>query len=424
MVTLEPTGWSLPLGAALDALLGDPRGWPHPVRLIGRVIVRAEAGLRWLIARAGGGERAERWAGVVLALVVVGLTTAAAWGIAVLGDRMGPLWGLVVRTLLIYWGLGARSLGAEALRASEAVDLATARRELALIVGRDTASLDRGAIGRACIETVAENCNDAVVAPLFWLALGGPAALWAFKAVNTLDSMVGYRNERYRNFGWASARLDDLLGFVPARLTWLLIASAALVRGERPWSALRIGWRDGRKHPSPNAAWGEAAMAAALGVQLGGPATYGGVLSVKPLLGDPGAAIETATVRRAVGLMRTAALLAVLLAWGLQLWVESAAYSWTSHARAKPAPMAAARVPSTVIRATRGFRSASAARGWNQRGYSGALFTRARTPVSTGRPGIGAATAAATGGSTGFGAGFRGAASPEGAARDRGRKSA
>jgi len=164
-----------------------------------------------------------------------------------------------------------------------------------------------------------------VVAPLFWLALGGPAALWAYKAVNTLDSMVGYRDERRRHLGWASARLDDLVGLVPARLTWLLIALAALLRGERARAALRIGWRDGRKHPSPNAAWGEAAMAGALGVELGGPATYGGVPGFKPTLGDPGAAIGPATVRRAVRLMRTAAALAVSLAWGVCLWVVRAA---------------------------------------------------------------------------------------------------
>ncbi len=325
MVALEPSAWSLPLGAVLDALLGDPRGWPHPVRLIGRLIGQTERVLRWLVATTGGAARAERCAGVGLAVVVVGVTTAVAWGTVALGDRLGPLGGLLIRALLIYWGLAARSLGAEALRAAEAADLTTARRELALIVGRDTATLDSGEIGRACIETVAENCNDAVVAPLFWLALGGPGALWAYKAVNTLDSMVGYRNELYRHIGWASARLDDLMGFVPARLTWLLIAAAALVRGERAGSALRLGWRDGRKHPSPNAAWGEAAMAAALGVQLGGPATYGGIAAFKPLLGDPGATIGPATVRRAVGLMRTAALFAVLLAWGVRLWLTYAA---------------------------------------------------------------------------------------------------
>jgi adenosylcobinamide-phosphate synthase len=321
MFSSDATAWALPLGAALDALLGDPRSWPHPVRLIGRLITGTEGLLRRVIARAAVPSRAERWAGGMLAFVVVGLTASAAWGVIALGDRIGPLAGLVARSLLIYWGLAARSLGDETLRAALAPDLATARRELALIVGRDTANLDTPEISRACVETVAENCNDAVVAPLFWLALGGPVALWGFKAASTLDSMVGYRDERYHDLGWASARLDDLLSFIPARLTWLLIALAALVWGERAGAALRIGWRDGRKHPSPNAAWPEAAMAAALGVQLGGPAAYGGVPSSKPLLGDPGVAAAPTTVRRAVRLMQTVAVIATVLAWGGRLGI-------------------------------------------------------------------------------------------------------
>jgi adenosylcobinamide-phosphate synthase len=319
MVGFDPTVCSLPLGALLDALLGDPCSWPHPVRGIGWLIDRTERILRWLIAKSGGASRAERTAGLVLALVVIGLTAVAAWGVQALGAGIGPYGGLAVRTLLIYWGLAARSLGDETLRAALAPDLDTGRRALALIVGRDTENLDAGEIGRACVETVAENCNDAVVAPLFWLALGGPVALWSYKAASTLDSMVGYRDDRYRHLGWASARLDDGLAFVPARITWLLIVMAAMVRGEHALSALRIGWRDGRKHPSPNAAWPEAAMAAALGVQLGGTATYGGVARFKPLLGDQGSAIGPATVRRAVRLMQTAAALAVLFTWGVQL---------------------------------------------------------------------------------------------------------
>ncbi len=294
---------------------GDPRGWPHPVRAIGRLIAGTERTLRRLLPANGPAPRAERLAGVVLVLVVVGATGSLAWAIVALCDWLGPIASLVGRALLIYWGLAARSLGDETLRASEAPDLEAARRELAMIVGRDTAALDEPEICRACVETVAENCSDAVVAPLFWYALGGPVALWTFKAVSTLDSMVGYRNERYRNLGWASARLDDLLVLIPARLTWLLIAASAFLLGERAGGALRIGWRDGRKHPSPNAAWSEAAMAGALGVQLGGPATYGGVASMKPLLGDPDRPIGPRTVRCAVRVMRVAAALAMLMAW-------------------------------------------------------------------------------------------------------------
>src|SRR5262249_44442837 len=156
------------------------------------------------------------------------------------------------------------------------------RRRLGAIVGRDTEGLPPEEVYRACIETVGENANDAVVAPLFYAALAGPVRLWAYKAVNTLDSLVGYRTERYRRFGWAGARADDLANLVPARLTWLLLALAAALAGARGGRALRVGWRDGRKHPSPNSAWGEAALAGALGVQLGGLSTYLGVPSAKP----------------------------------------------------------------------------------------------------------------------------------------------
>jgi adenosylcobinamide-phosphate synthase len=312
--------WALPLGFAFDALLGDPRGWPHPVRLIGGLVRLTERLLRRVIAFLGGKGWQEYAAGTVLAFFVTGVTAAVVWGLMFAANLARGITPLVAQTLLIYWGLAIRSLGDETLRASEEPDLDRARSELAQVVGRDTASLDRAEVCRACVETVAENCNDAVVAPLFWFALGGPVGLWAFKAVNTLDSMVGYRDERYRRLGWAAARLDDLAGLVPARLTWVFLTLASALSHERAADALRIGWRDGRKHPSPNAAWGEAAIAGALGVQLGGVNTYRGVPSVKPLLGDPGRAIDPATVRRAVRVMKTAALIAVAFAWLARSW--------------------------------------------------------------------------------------------------------
>ena len=323
---IDPNYWALgalPLGVALDLMVGDPRGWPHPVRVIGRTIVLAERGLRVAVAKAGGGPGKEMVAGVVLATVVVGLVGCLAW---LADDTLSQIGGpvlLIGRALMIYWGLAIRGLGDETLRAAEAADLPSARRELAMIVGRDTAGLDRPAIDRACLETIGENTNDAVVAPLFWLAIAGPGGFWAYKAINTLDSMVGYRNARYRYLGWASARLDDLANLVPARLTWLLIALAAVLLGERFGEAFRVGWRDGRKHPSPNAGWGEAAIAGALGVQLGGPAVYGGIPSSKPLLGDPLDPIDRATVRRAVRIMHVAALHAAALAWVVRIWIEA-----------------------------------------------------------------------------------------------------
>ena len=253
--------WALPIGAALDAVLGDPRGRPHPVRAIGALIVGMETIARRVVSLTSRRPWIERAAGVMLALVVVGVTAVSAWAIA---DRLrssgtGRFPG---RTLVVnLLGTGGAQPGPRGDGCGGGPGPVGRARALALIVGRDTETLDRPEVCRACVETVAENCNDPVVAPLFWFALMGPVGLWAYKAVSTLDSMVGYRNERYVHLGWASARLDDLAAFLPARLTWLLIAFASLCAGEQAGAAFRIGWRDGRKHPSPNAGWGEAAMA-------------------------------------------------------------------------------------------------------------------------------------------------------------------
>jgi adenosylcobinamide-phosphate synthase len=314
--------WALPVGVALDALLGDPRGWPHPVRLVGRLTRGTERALRAVLAGTGIGRRGwlEYGSGVVLLAFITGSTGLAVWGLQTLAARVGGLVPLAVESVLVYWGLAIRSLGVEVLRASEEADLGRARDDLALVVGRDTEALDRPEICRACVETVSENCNDAVIAPLFWFVVGGAVGLWVYKSVNTLDSMVGYRDERYRRLGWASARADDLVGLLPARLTWLFISAASAIVGESPLVALRTGWRDGRKHPSPNAAWGEAAMAGALGVQLGGLSLYDGVLSEKPRLGDPGGPIGPGTVRRAVRVMTVASVLAACIAWAARVW--------------------------------------------------------------------------------------------------------
>lgn len=327
MPPLPLSVWALPAGALLDAILGDPRGWPHPVRWIGGLIRFTERVLDALLnlshlPRKGA---VGYVAGVILLVIVAGTTGLSVWASVALASRTNGLVLFVVETLLIYWGLAIRSLGVESLRASDEPDLIRARGELAMIVGRDTDSLDRPEICRACVETVAENCNDAIVAPLFWFAVGGVIGLWVYKAVNTLDSMVGYRNERYLCLGWASARFDDVLNLIPARLTWLLISLGSVFVGECAGQALRIGWRDGRNHPSPNAAWGEAAMAGALGVQLGGVATYRGVPGEKPRLGDPGEPIEPQTVHRAVRVMHAASLLTVGIAWLGRFWLASRA---------------------------------------------------------------------------------------------------
>jgi adenosylcobinamide-phosphate synthase len=300
---------ALLLGFLLDQALGDPPRWPHPVRWIGRLIPVLEAVLRRLLP--------ERLGGVLLLLLVAGITGGTAWGILALTALCHPLLRFLAAALLTYFGLAARSLALETgavLEPCARGDLTEARKRLGGIVGRDTHELPPSEIYRACVETVAENTTDGVVTPLLYAALAGPAGLWIFKAISTLDSMVGHRDERYLRFGWASARADDLANFVPARLTWLLLALAAFLCGGRGGQALRLGWRDGGKHPSPNAAWAEATMAGALNVQLGGRNTYAGVVSEKPRLGEPGEPLTAAKVEQAVRLMLLTAWLALLLA--------------------------------------------------------------------------------------------------------------
>ncbi len=310
--------YSLPAAYLLDLLVGDPRGWPHPVRAMGWLVSRGE---RWLrrVTRAG------RAAGLLLVacvLVATAVTVAATlWSAA----QFGPRVRFAAEVLLIGFGLASRSLASETMRvvrAAERSDLIAARRELALIVGRDTESLGSEETHQACIETVAENTTDAVVAPILFTALAGPLGLWLFKAASTMDSMLGHRDERFARFGWAAARLDDVLNFVPARITFLLMPLAALVVGARPLAAWRIGWRDGRKHASPNAGVAEATMAGALGVQLGGPGSYGGVWVDRPLLGDRVRPATADLVRRAIRVMLVTSCLTLGLAEAV-LWAAS-----------------------------------------------------------------------------------------------------
>jgi adenosylcobinamide-phosphate synthase len=237
----------------------------------------------------------ERIAGVLLLINTCGVSAAVAWLLIRTGSLLHPLAGFLAAAVISYTCLAARSLHIESdlvAKALEAGDLAEARQALSYIVGRDTASLDEAEIWRALIETVAENTSDGVIAPIFWLALGGPVAGITYKAVSTLDSMVGYKNKRYLQLGWASARMDDLLNFIPARLTALLMILAAAPAGLSTGGALAVTLRDRLNHPSPNSGHPEAAAAGALGVQLGGKAYYGGRESWKQTIGNPQAPLD------------------------------------------------------------------------------------------------------------------------------------
>ena len=300
-----------------DLLFGDPRRLPHPVVGLGRLV----AGLEQLLyARI----RSRRCGGLMLVLATLLVAGTLAWGLLTLADRLHPILGLLTAGWLAWTCLAARELH----RQSRAVvsrltngDLDGARQALAMIVGRDTAELDEQTILRACIETVAENSSDGIVAPLVYLGLGGPVAGILYKAASTMDSMIGYKNARYREFGTAAARLDDLLNWLPARLTALLMVAGSVPLGLAAGNAWRIARRDARRHASPNAGWPEAAAAGALGVQLGGPARYFGVWQEKPTFGEPGRLLTADDYRRMVRLMYLVAILALGIACAVGLLV-------------------------------------------------------------------------------------------------------
>jgi adenosylcobinamide-phosphate synthase len=298
----------------LDLVLGDPRWLPHPVRGIGRLIQGAERVLRRFTRSPG----AEKRAGVLLVVLIVLPVYGASALLLFFASFWSSMLGFVIAVLLAYTTLAARDLAGSArtvLVQLEAGDINGARLALSMIVGRDTAELDERGITRAVVETVAENTSDGVIAPLFYLAIGGPALAMAYKAVNTLDSMVGYKNVAYKNFGWAAARLDDLANFVPARISAVLLSLAAwCLPGASGRNAFRISLRDGRKHASPNSGYPEAAAAGALGLRLGGPAAYGGLVLDKPSIGDGMRDFDKKCIEKSIRLMYCASTFAVLAA--------------------------------------------------------------------------------------------------------------
>lgn len=293
----------------LDLLLGDPRWLPHPVVGIGRLISLQERWYRRLGLDGYAG-------GLLLCGGTVVLTVFLSWLMLWGTQQLSPLLGNITAVLMAWTCLAARSLHRESALVAVALqrgDLEEARRMLSRIVGRDTAELDEEAVMRATVETVAENSSDGVIGPLFWLAIAGPLGGMAYKAVSTLDSMVGYKNERYSRMGWASARLDDLANLLPARLTALLMVLTAPLAGLSARGAWRIWQRDHGNHQSPNSGHPEAAVAGALGVRLGGGSCYGGVFKDKPFIGDPLRPVDAVAYRGAVRLLYGATLAMTLL---------------------------------------------------------------------------------------------------------------
>ncbi|TCW11769.1 adenosylcobinamide-phosphate synthase [Raoultella sp. BIGb0138] len=296
----------------LDFMLGDPPHWPHPVRWMGKLITFVQPIIRRHCHRDG----ALRAGGALLWLVVVGLTWGITWGVLRLAESIHPWLGWGLEVWLIFTLLAGRCLASSAReveRPLRAGDLAQSREKLSWIVGRDTSRLQPAQINRAVVETVAENTVDGIIAPLFFLLLGGVPLAMAYKAINTLDSMVGYKQEKYRAIGMVSARLDDVANFIPARLSWLLLSLAAFLCRNDGAGALRIGWRDRYHHSSPNCAWSEASVAGALGIRLGGPNDYFGERVEKPWIGDAVRDISPDDIPRTIRLMWVASTLALAL---------------------------------------------------------------------------------------------------------------
>ena len=314
--------WSLcalVIGFAVDLLVGDPHSIPHPVVLIGKLISFLERALRRVFPRT---ERGENIAGGVLWLLVAAASTAVPALLLWLCQRVSPWLRLVVESAMCWQILAARSLRDESMKvyaALETGDISASRRAVSMIVGRDTAALDDAGVTRAAVETVAENTSDGVVAPLLFLAIGGAPLGFFYKAVNTMDSMLGYVEPPYKNIGLVPAKADDVVNYIPARLSALLMLTAGGLMGLDISAGWRIFRRDHRKHASPNSAQTESVCAGLLGLRLAGDAWYHGVLHKKEYIGDASREITHEDIPRVCRLMTVTAILTLLLSCGVKL---------------------------------------------------------------------------------------------------------
>lgn len=283
-------------GCLLDLIVGDPHFLWHPVQGIGWLIEKTEKCIRSRLP--------DTAAGAVLAVVVVSVSTAVPAGLIALARLIHPVVAWIVEIVMCAQCLAMKSLKTESMKVYERLrnqDLPGARKAVSMIVGRDTERLDEAGVTRAAVETVAENASDGVIAPLLFLALFGVPGGFFYKSVNTMDSMIGYKNDKYRHFGTAAAHLDDIVNYLPSRISALFMIGGAFIL-PKPFSgkrAFHIWRRDRRKHASPNSAQTESVMAGALGVRLAGDAFYFGKLVKKPTIGDPVRIIEAEDIRRA-----------------------------------------------------------------------------------------------------------------------------
>jgi adenosylcobinamide-phosphate synthase len=313
---------ALAAACCLDALIGDPRFLPHPVRLFGKIIELLEVILRRVFKTEAG----LRTAGVIMVIIVAGGSTALTLYLLFSAYRLHRAVGFVFESYLFFAVLAGGDLRNHVLRVNKnlaAGDLPAARASTAMLVSRDTAMLEESGLSRAALESLFENSADGLVAPLLFAALGGPAAAVFFKAVSTMDSMIGYKTAIYKNLGFCAAKLDDLLSYIPARFTAFLIILAGLPRGRSGsgWQVLR---EDYGKHDSPNSAWPEAAAAGVLGVRFGGTDLYHGELVDRPVINPAGREARAEDLKKGLSLFRDTAILAIilllLLSYALRSW--------------------------------------------------------------------------------------------------------
>lgn len=312
---------ALAAGFVLDLIFGDPRWMYHPVCLIGNLISSLERKIRRVFPKSKGGELA---GGVLEAVLVCLLCVGVPLVVLMVAYGIFPWLGFALETYWCYQLLATKSLREESIKVYERLKNGTleeARHAVSMIVGRDTKELSEEGVTKAAVETVAENTSDGIIAPLFFMAIGGVPLMFLYKGINTMDSMLGYKNDKYLYFGRCAARLDDVVNFIPARISgWLMVAATALV-GMDTKNAAKIYRRDRRNHASPNSAQTEAAMAGALDIQLAGNAYYFGKLYEKPTIGDAIRPVEAEDIRRANRLLYATAALGAAVFFLLRLLV-------------------------------------------------------------------------------------------------------
>ncbi len=305
----NPVAWQIIVASIFDLMFADPYWFPHPVRGMGKLIQYGEIILRRIPIYT-------KLSGIVLVLFVTACSYFATHCLIIFCSAFGNMLQMFISAVLIYFTLSIRGLVKEAQKIVvllEVDDINGARKQLANIVGRDTANMDKDQIKCACIESLAENIVDGVLSPLFYAFIGGAPLAMAYKSVNTMDSMIGYKNEKYIEFGWAAARLDDLANYLPARISRFVIPAAAFLCGASPYKSFKISMSDGQKHPSPNSGISEAAFAGALSIQMGGESFYNGVRSVKPFIGRAEESLSLLKIKKSIHIVYVSSFISIFL---------------------------------------------------------------------------------------------------------------